>query len=74
MTYLLLLALQLCGAIFFVRHELLEFRQVVINPGEQLSRDFISDFLSVGIACIMQSAFWLRVYYFQFRFDGRIDF
>jgi hypothetical protein len=39
MTYLFLLAIQQCGAIFFVWQELPEFKQVVTNPGVQLPKD-----------------------------------
>ena len=37
MAYFFLLAIQLFGAIFFICHQLPEFRQVVNNPGVQLS-------------------------------------
>jgi hypothetical protein len=63
MRYLLLLAIQLCGALFFVWQELPEFRQVVINPGAQLPKDTVSDFLMVGVVCVMQTSFWIRLNY-----------
>jgi hypothetical protein len=59
--YLLLLALQILGAIVFIWQTLPEFRQVAINPGEQLPRDGWSDLISFGLLCVMQIAFWCRV-------------
>jgi hypothetical protein len=59
--YLLLLALQILGAITFVWRELPEFRQVVSNLGEQIPSDDLSDLLLVGILLVMQGAFWCRV-------------
>lgn len=41
--YLLLLAIQVFGAIVFVCQQLPEFRQVAVNPGVQLPRDAFSD-------------------------------
>jgi hypothetical protein len=61
MTYLLLLAIQLCGALFFVWQELPQFRQVVTNPGTQLPKDTYSDLLMVGVFLVMQTSFWIRV-------------
>jgi hypothetical protein len=59
--YLLLLAIQIVGAIFFVWLELPEFKQVLVNPGEQLSKDPISNLLIAGIFVVMQLSFWVRV-------------
>ena len=59
--YLLLLALQILGAIMFIWQTLPEFRQVANNPGEQLPRDGWSDLISFGLSCVMQIAFWCRV-------------
>jgi hypothetical protein len=60
-TYLLLLALQISGAIIFIWQALPEFRQVADNPGAQLPRDGFSDLISFGVLCVMQIAFWCRV-------------
>jgi len=60
-TYLLLLSLQIFGTITFVWQTLPEFRQVAINPGEQLPRDGWSDLTSFSLLCVMQIAFWYRV-------------
>jgi hypothetical protein len=59
--YLLLLAVQILGAITLTWQVLPEFRQLAINPGDQLPRDSLSDFVSVGVLCLMQIAFWCRV-------------
>src|SRR6266702_7767688 len=60
-TYLLLLALQISGAIIFIWQALPEFRQVADTPGAQLPRDGFSDLISFGVLCVMQFAFWYRV-------------
>jgi hypothetical protein len=59
--YLLLLAIQVFGAIVFVCQQLPEFRQVAVNPGVQLPRDAFSDLAMLGILCLMQISFWYRV-------------
>lgn len=59
--YLLLLAVQILGAITLTWQVLPEFRQLAINPGDQLPRDGSSDIVSVGVLCVMQIAFWCRV-------------
>ena len=61
--YLFLLALQILGAVVFIWQTLPEFRQVAINPGEQLPRDGWSDLTTFGLLCMMQIAFWCRVLY-----------
>src|SRR5450631_4044694 len=61
--YLLLLAIQICGAITFVWQELPEFRQVLVQPGQQLPKDPVSDFATFGIFSAMQIAFWCRLLY-----------
>ena len=59
--YLLLLAIQVLGAIAFVWQELPEFRQVLTNPGEQLAKDASSDLTTAGILLVMQVSFWVRL-------------
>jgi hypothetical protein len=61
--YLLLLAIQVSGAIAFVWQELPEFTQVLNNPGQQLLKDPISDLLMIGVFSAMQIAFWCRWIY-----------
>jgi hypothetical protein len=63
MIYILLLAIQLSGTLFFIWQELPEFRQVLTNPGVQLPRDDPSDLLLLGVFCAMQIAFWIRQYH-----------
>jgi hypothetical protein len=60
-VYLLLLAVQIVGAVVFVCQQLPEFRQVVVNPGRQLPHDSAADLMTFGILCIMQIAFWYRL-------------
>lgn len=62
-VYLLLLAIQMIGAIAFVWKELPEFAQVLLSPGDQLPHDALSDLTTVGVFAIMQVAFWYRVLY-----------
>ena len=59
--YLLLLALQIGGAIAFVWQELPEFRQVLTHPGEQLPKDASSDLMTAGVLFVMQVSFWVRL-------------
>jgi hypothetical protein len=60
-TYLLLLAIQILGAITFVWQQLPEFRQVAVNPGKQLPYDLVSDLVTVGVLAAMQISFWCRL-------------
>jgi hypothetical protein len=59
--YLLLLAIQIFGAIAFVWQQLPEFRHVVVSPGEQLPKDASSDLMTAGILFVMQISFWVRL-------------
>jgi hypothetical protein len=59
--YWLLLVVQIVGAISFVWQQLPEFRQIAVNPGEQLPQNTRSDAMVAGIFCVMQIAFWIRV-------------
>ena len=68
--YLFLLSLQILGTSIFVWQTLPEFRQVAINPGEQLPRDGWSDLTSFGLLCVMQIAFWYRVLRVPIPFRG----
>ena len=83
----LLLAIQICGAIVFIWQQLPEFRQVAVNPGAQLPYDTFSDLIAVGVLCVMQISFWVRVRYIPiplrhpnmilhhvFSFLGRLSF
>lgn len=59
--YLLLLAIQIVGAIAFVWQQLPEFKQVLNNPGEQLPRDASSDLMMAAVFFVMQVSFWSRM-------------
>jgi hypothetical protein len=61
--YMLLLAIQIFGAILFVWQQLPSFRQIAGNPGEQLPYDAFGDLMTVGILFIMQISFWYRLLY-----------
>jgi len=67
--YLLLLAIQIVGAIAFVWQGLPEFRQVLTNPGEQLPRDASSDLMTAGIFSPCKSRSGSACSAFRFRFD-----
>jgi hypothetical protein len=70
-TYLLLLAIQISGAITFVWQQLPEFRQVAVNPGEQLPHDAVADLLTVGVLAVMQISFWYRLLFIPIPFQHR---
>jgi hypothetical protein len=61
--YLVLFAIQVFGAIAFVWQELPAFRQVAINPGEQLAHDTLADLVTFGILLVMQLSFWYRQFH-----------
>jgi hypothetical protein len=59
--YLFVLAIQICGVIFFVWQQLPSFTRVLLNPGEQLAYDTYSDLLTVGVLSVMQISYWCRL-------------
>jgi hypothetical protein len=61
--YLLLLAIQIAGALTFICRELPEFKQMLVSPGKQLPRDAVDDLTAIGIVFLMQIAFWCRQWY-----------
>jgi hypothetical protein len=69
-VYLLLLALQASGAIFFVWEELPEFRQLALNPGDQLRYVPYDDFATIGTLFVMQVAYWYRLLRIPIPFQG----
>src|SRR3977135_2924662 len=69
-VYLLLLALQASGALFFVLEELPEFRQLALNPGEQLRHVSYNDFTTIGTLLAMQVAYWYRLLRIPIPFKG----
>jgi hypothetical protein len=62
-AYLLLLAIQIVGAIAFIWQELPEFGQLLRNPGQQLPDDAYSDLVAASVFCAMQVSFWCRLLY-----------
>ena len=60
-AYIALFAVQIVGAAFFVWIELPAFRQVLLNPGEQLQFLPYHDLTMVCTLLVMQSAYWYRV-------------
>ena len=67
-AYLFVLAIQISGAILFVWQQLPEFRQVLLNPGEQLPYDTVSDLMTVGVLAVMQISFWYRLLFIPIPF------
>jgi hypothetical protein len=59
--YLFLLAVQIFGAFTFIWQQLPSFRQVAVNPGEQLPYDAASDLMTIGTLFVMQISFWYRL-------------
>ena len=61
-VYLLLLAVQIAGALFIVVNGLPEFRQLVVHPGEQLPYEpYYDDPATIGTVIAMQAAYWYRL-------------
>ena len=70
-TYLFLLAIQIFGALIFIWQQLPEFKQVAVNPGEQLPPDILSDLVAVGVLFVMQISFWCRLLFVPIPFQRR---
>jgi hypothetical protein len=68
-AYLLLLAIQIAGALFFISRELPDFRQLALYPGEQLPY-MRSDVAMVGALIAMQVAYWYRLQCIPIPFQG----
>jgi hypothetical protein len=60
-TYVLLLAVQIIGATFFVWRELPAFDQLAINPGEQLPYIAYDNLVPVITVSLIQIAYWYRL-------------
>jgi len=67
-AYLFALAIQISGAILFVWQQLPQFRQIAVNPGQQLAHDTFSDVMTVGVLLVMQISFWSRLLYIPIPF------
>jgi len=67
-AYLFALAIQISGSILFVWQQLPQFRQIAVNPGQQLAHDTFSDVMTVGVLLVMQISFWSRLLYIPIPF------
>ena len=56
-NYLLLLAVQIIGASFFVWEALPTFRQLMLSPGEQFPYLPYGKFATIGTLVVMQGAY-----------------
>jgi hypothetical protein len=59
--YLMLLAVQIIGAMFLIVTVLPDFRQVALYPGQQLPYMRGDDFGLIVALVIMQGAYWVRL-------------
>jgi hypothetical protein len=62
-VYLLLLSMQLTGALFIVFNGLPEFRHLVAHPGEQLPYARYDNPATPVMIIAMQAAYWYRLQY-----------
>jgi hypothetical protein len=69
-VYLLLLAVQTTGALFFISKELPDFRQILLYPGEQLPYLRGDDFAMMVAIVAMQVAYWYRLQRVPIPFQG----
>jgi hypothetical protein len=60
-AYLLLLAIQIAGALFIIWRELPDFRQLALHPGDQPPYMRYDDFSTIGTVIAMQAAYWYRL-------------
>ncbi|MET4038212.1 hypothetical protein ABIB94_007191 [Bradyrhizobium sp. JR7.2] len=60
-VYLLLLLIQLTGALFIILDGLPEFRHLMIHPGEQLPFERSDNFAAPVMFIAMQVAYWYRL-------------
>ena len=68
--YLLLLAVQIIGAMFLIATVLPDFRQLALYPGEQLPYLRGDDFALIVALVIMQVAYWYRLQRVPIPFQG----
>jgi hypothetical protein len=69
-TYLLLFAIQMFGSDFIVWQGLPAFRQLVLNPGEQLANTPYDGDTVVAALFAMQGAYWYRLLRVAIPFRG----
>jgi hypothetical protein len=68
--YLLLLSVQIVGAGFFIWKELPDFRQLALNPGQQLPYIPYDNLATIGVLFVMQVAYWYRLQRIPIPFQG----
>jgi hypothetical protein len=61
LTYLLLFAVQMFGSDFLVWKSLPAFRELLLNPGEQLANTPYDNNAVVAVLFAMQGAYWYRL-------------
>jgi hypothetical protein len=69
-VYVLLLAVQIIGAMFLIATVLPDFRQLALYPGEQLPYLRGDDFALIVALVIMQVAYWVRLQCVPIPFKG----
>jgi hypothetical protein len=70
-AYLLLLAVQITGALVFIWKELPAFNQLLHNPGQQLPYLPYDDLTTVAFCWSCKLRIGIACDAFQFRFSGR---
>ena len=69
-TYVLLLVMQIAGALVLVWKELPEFNQLLSHPGQQIPFVPYDDLTTAGILLVMQFAYWYRLRCVPIPFHG----
>lgn len=69
-VYLMLLAVQIIGAMFLIATVLPDFRQLALYPGQQLPYMRGDDFALIVALVIMQVAYWVRLQRVPIPFHG----
>jgi|SRR5947207_8465638 len=69
-AYLLLLAVQVFGAIFIVWNVLPAFGQLAFNPGQQLRNVPLENYGVVASVLLMQGTYWYRLLCIKIPFHG----
>jgi hypothetical protein len=69
-TYLLLFAVQMFGADFVIWDALPAFKQLILNPGEQVVSTRYDGPSIIAVLCVMQIAYWYRYMHVAIPFRG----
>jgi hypothetical protein len=69
-VYVLVLTVQIIAAVFFIWSELPSFRQLVLNPGNQIPDSPLDDLATAVILLVMQGAHWYRQLCIPIPFHG----